>query len=66
MPRGHWSPKDEALPIRVGQSFLQCASDVGSGNFGTLEFPRTDTTPSNDIAVNIAVGLEPPLTPTPA
>jgi hypothetical protein len=61
---GHWSPKDEALPIRVGQSFLQCASDVGSGNFGTLEFPRTDTTPSNDIAVNIAVGLEPPLTPT--
>jgi hypothetical protein len=61
---GHWSPKDEALPIRVGQSFLQCASDVNSGNFGTLEFPRTDTTPSNDIAVNIAVGLQPPLTPT--
>lgn len=62
--KNKWSDKALALPIRVGAGVLECASDVNSGNFGTLDFPRTDVSPSQDIAVNIAVGLEPPLTPT--
>ncbi len=60
---GQWSDKDEALPIKVGTPVLACDADVNSGNFGTLDFPRSDNTSSDDIAINIAVGLEPPLTP---
>ena len=60
---GQWSDKDEALPFKVGTPVLACDADVNSGNFGTLDFPRSDNTSSDDIAINIAVGLELPLTP---
>jgi len=59
---GKWSPKDEALPIRVGTSVLECASGSLAGNFGTLKFPRTDVASGDEIPANIANGLQKPLT----
>jgi hypothetical protein len=59
-----WSPLAEALPIRVGDAVLECDAGSMAGNFGTLKFPRTDVPPSNDIPANIALGLQPPLSPT--
>jgi hypothetical protein len=61
---GKWSKASEALPIRVGNAVLECASGSSSGNFGTLKFPRTDVVSSNEIPANIAVGLQSPLKPT--
>jgi hypothetical protein len=61
---GQWSEKDEALPFRVGEAILQCDSGSLAGNFGTLKFPRTDVPTSNEIAANIALGLQKPLEPT--
>ena len=61
---GRWSKASEALPLRVGNAVLECASGSSSGNFGTLKFPRTDVVTSNEIPANIAVGLQSPLTPT--
>jgi hypothetical protein len=60
---GKWSKASEALPIRVGNSVLECASGSSAGNFGTLKFPRTDVVSSNEIPANIAVGLQSPLKP---
>jgi hypothetical protein len=59
-----WSTRTEALPIRVGNAVLQCASGSTAGNFGTLKFPRTDVVPANQIPANIALGLQSPLSPT--
>jgi hypothetical protein len=56
-----WSPLDQSLPIRIGDGPIQCPSSVVSGNFGTLKLPRTDTTPANWLATNVAKGLQPPL-----
>ena len=42
---------------------LECVAGSVDGNFGTLLFPRTDVTPSDNLPVNIMEGLEPPLTP---
>ena len=61
---GQWSEKDEALPFRVGEAILQCDSGSMAGNFGTLKFPRTDVATANEIAANIALGLQKPLEPT--
>jgi hypothetical protein len=61
---GKWSPKDEALPIRVGTSVLECDAGSLAGNFGTLKFPRTDVPTSSEIPANIAKGLQAPLTAT--
>ena len=60
MQPGNGRTRTRRCPSRSVQPVLACASDVNSGNFGTLDFPRTDNTSSDDIAVNIAVGLEPP------
>ncbi|MBF4769980.1 Tad domain-containing protein [Nocardioides agariphilus] len=59
---GKWSKASEALPIRVGDTVLECASGPSAGNFGTLKFPRTDVTSSEEIPANIANGLQPPMT----
>lgn len=56
-----WSPVDEALPIRVGETVLECGAGSNGGNFGTLRIPREDVAPANDIAMNIADGLDDPL-----
>jgi hypothetical protein len=59
-----WSSMADAQPIRVGGAVLECAAGASDGNFGTLSLPRTDVTPSAALPVNIAVGLQRPLTPT--
>jgi hypothetical protein len=59
---GKWSR--EALPIRVGGAVLECVPGSVGGNFGTLKLPRTDVSSALDLPVNIAVGLQKPLTPS--
>jgi len=58
---GSWSLASGALAIRVGNAVLQCAAGSADGNFGTLKLPRTDQVPSNWLPVNIAGGLQSPL-----
>ena len=53
----------EALPVVVGTAALQCLSGPTVGNFGTVKFPRTDVPPPASCPVDIAAGLQPPLTP---
>jgi Flp pilus assembly pilin Flp len=60
---GSWSKQSDALPVVVGQAALQCLSGPTVGNFGTLKFPRTDVPNADFIPVDIAAGLQPPLTP---
>ena len=60
---GTWSPTSEALPIRVGGAVLECTAGSTDGNFGTLRLPRTDVPTGSELPVNIAVGLQQPLTP---
>lgn len=59
-----WSPRSEAVPLVVGNAVLQCGAGSLDGNFGTLKLPRTDVAAANDLPVNIAAGLEPPLSLT--
>ena len=59
---GKWS--ESAVPIRVGGAVLECAAGSTQGNFGTLKLPRTDVATALDLPVNIALGLQEPLTPT--
>ncbi|HEX5862027.1 MAG TPA: TadE/TadG family type IV pilus assembly protein [Nocardioides sp.] len=59
---GKWS--SSAVPIRVGGAVLECAAGSTQGNFGTLKLPRTDVATALDLPVNIALGLQEPLTPT--
>jgi hypothetical protein len=48
----------------VGGAVLECVPGSVGGNFGTLKLPRTDGPEADDLPVNIAVGLQKPLTPT--
>jgi len=57
----NWSPRSEAQPIRVGQTVLECSAGSVDGNFGTLKLPRNGAQSSDDIARNIAYGLDDPL-----
>jgi Flp pilus assembly protein TadG len=57
-----WSPKGEALGVRVGEAVLECDAGSDAGNFGTLKFPRTDVPTGNEIPANMATGLQLPLT----
>jgi len=59
-----WSPRSEAVPIVVGNAVLQCGAGSLDGNFGTLKLPRTDVPTSDDLPVNIAAGLQSPLSLT--
>ncbi|MBO0844559.1 MAG: Tad domain-containing protein [Nocardioides sp.] len=61
---GSWSQASQALGIRVGSAVLQCSQGSSDGNFGTLRLPRTDTTPSSWLPVNVAQGLQSPLSLT--
>lgn len=61
---GMWSPAIEALSIRVGNAVLECGAGSMEGNFGALRLPRTDVGPNDYLAMNIALGLQKPLTPT--
>jgi hypothetical protein len=61
---GTWSSASEALGIRVGSAVLQCAQGSSDGNFGTLKLPRTDVPTSGALPVNIAAGLQAPLSLT--
>lgn len=58
--QNRWSEQATAVPLRIGQSLLECAAGSNDGNFGTLSIPRNDSTPSNEIALNIAKGLQDP------
>jgi len=61
--QGKWSPRDDALPLRVGQAFLNCGSISSEGNFGTLDLNRDDVSSQDDqIAKNLATKLQDPLT----
>jgi hypothetical protein len=57
---GKWSR--EAVPIRVGGAVLECAAGSSDGNFGTLKLPRSDVASALDLPVNIAIGLQSPMT----
>jgi len=59
-----WSPANEALSVRVGTAVLECGAGSTEGNFGALRLPRTDVGPNDYLAMNIALGLQKPLTPT--
>jgi hypothetical protein len=61
---GKWSDATQALGIRVGNAVLQCAQGSSDGNFGTLKLPRGGTPAANDLPLNIAVGLQSPLSLT--
>jgi hypothetical protein len=57
-----WSKRQEAIPLRVGEAVLECTAGSTDGNFGTLKLPRLNpTADSTWIPVNIADGLESPL-----
>lgn len=61
-----WSKRQDAIPIRVGQAILECNSASSDGNFGSLKLPRINpTSDSSWLPVNIADGLEAPLTLAP-
>ena len=59
-----------ALPITVGNATLQCAQGSSDGNFGTLLLPNSSAGAPNgqsdNIAYNIAAGLQHSLAPFPA
>lgn len=55
-----WSTVSEALPLRVGESLLECAGSSNDGNFGSLKLPRSSN-PSTWLPDNVALGLEAPL-----
>jgi len=59
-----WSPRSEAVPIVVGNAVLQCGAGSLDGNFGTLQLPRTDVPMADDLPMNIATGLQSPLSLT--
>ncbi len=62
---GRWSARSEAQPLRIGNATLECSGTSNDGNFGTLTIPRTDTSNSTGdgwLPVNMAVGLQAPLT----
>ncbi len=59
-----WSNVLDAQLLQVGTPILTCAAGSNSGNFGTLILPRTDSsnnTTNGWLPINMAVGLEPPL-----
>lgn len=56
-----WSAASEALPMRVGDSLLECPGVSSAGNFGALMLPRSSNK-SGWLAENIATGPEAPLT----
>lgn len=49
------------LPLRVGKPYLRCAGASNDGNFGTLIAAREDNNKDSWLPVNIAAGLQPPL-----
>lgn len=57
-----WSARVEAQPLRVGEAVLECTGTSSKGNFGTLRVPRIGGSTGNDIPINIADGLQDPLT----
>lgn len=60
-----WSPRSEAVPFVVGNAVLQCGAGSLDGNFGTLQLPRTDDqNTADDLPLNIATGLQSPLSLT--
>lgn len=58
---GVWSPAADALPLQVGSAQLECEAGSTDGNFGTLRLPRTDVSTGDDLAMNIAVSFQDPL-----
>lgn len=62
-----WSNNAEALRFSVGPPTLDCAGS-SSGNFGTLRLSRTDVSSGSALAMNIAAGVQVPLSlfPEPA
>ncbi|HET7066144.1 MAG TPA: hypothetical protein VFI21_00920 [Nocardioides sp.] len=60
-----WSARSEAVPVVVGNAVLQCGAGSLDGNFGTLQLPRTDDqNAADDLPLNIATGLQAPLSLT--
>lgn len=64
-----WSTRSEALSLVVGSAVLSCDPNSASGNFGSLDLPGWKGTSginsTNDqLAMNIASGLKPPLSLT--
>jgi Flp pilus assembly protein TadG len=59
-----WSPRSQAVPLVVGNAVLQCGAGSLDGNFGTLRLLRNDVPTADDLPMNIATGLQPPLSLT--
>ena len=62
---GAWSDASQAQPFTVGSPMLDCVGSA-SGNFGSLRLPRTDVPTGSELAMNIAAGVEAPLSAFPA
>lgn len=58
----------DALPLQVGSPTLTCGQGSSAGNFGTLKLTNSQgpSGQSDNIAYNIAVGLEHPVTTYPS
>lgn len=55
-----WSARNQALPLQVGEAILSCNPESSSGNFGSVDFPWSNSTNDN-IETSIKDGLPPPM-----
>jgi hypothetical protein len=63
---GTWSSSAGAMPLIVGAAVLSCDPDAATGNFGSLNLPGWKNASgvngvNDELAMNIAAGLNPPL-----
>jgi hypothetical protein len=61
-----WSARANAIPLIVGAAVLSCDPDAATGNFGSLNLPGWKNASgvngvNDELAMNIAEGLKPPL-----
>jgi hypothetical protein len=55
-----WSKRSEALPLQVGEAVLSCNPESASGNFGSIDFPWSNSGNAN-IEDSIKNGVPPPM-----
>jgi hypothetical protein len=55
-----WSARPESLPLLVGDAILSCNPESTSGNFGSIDFPWSNSNNAN-IESSIKDGVPPPM-----
>jgi hypothetical protein len=55
-----WSARSQALPLQVGEAILSCNPESSSGNFGSIDFPWSNSGNAN-IESSIKDGVPPPM-----